>query len=153
MSCAQSYGLRHLVETQVVFHLRMDQFLDPSQARRAESASVNLHRTVPYCMTIDQRHGHRLFDGIQKQPPARKASNHLSMNSRNHRTQARLNKLARSTQFYLPICSVRAGHQRRVGNTDLQMRYVHSADPLTHMAIAQSKVPGRVDELFQRATL
>src|SRR5882724_10207094 len=33
MSCAQSYRLRHLVETQVVFDLRMDQLFNPSQAR------------------------------------------------------------------------------------------------------------------------
>jgi hypothetical protein len=45
-------------------------------------------------MTIDQRYRHRLFDGIQKQPPARKAGNHLRMNGRNHRTQARVRKFA-----------------------------------------------------------
>jgi hypothetical protein len=45
-------------------------------------------------VTIDQRYGHRLFDRIQKQPPARKASNHLRINGRNHRTQARVRKLA-----------------------------------------------------------
>src|SRR5262249_31405251 len=31
MSCAQTHRLRHLVETQVVFHLRMDQLFNPSQ--------------------------------------------------------------------------------------------------------------------------
>jgi len=55
---------------------------------------VYLHRTVPYRMTIDKRYGHRLFDRIQKQPPAWKAGNHLRMNGRNHRTQARVRKLA-----------------------------------------------------------
>ncbi len=53
-----------------------------------------LHRTVPYCMAIDQRYGHRPFDRIQKQPPAREASHHLRMNRRNHRAQARVRKLA-----------------------------------------------------------
>jgi hypothetical protein len=45
-------------------------------------------------MTADQGYGHRLFDRIQKQPPARKASSHLRMNGRNYPTQARVRKLA-----------------------------------------------------------
>src|SRR5580693_1609607 len=86
MSCAQSDRLRHLLETQVAFHLRIDQFFNPPQTRRVESASGKLQWTVPYCMTIDQRYGHRLFERIQEQSSVRKASNHLRMSGRNHRT-------------------------------------------------------------------
>src|SRR5258706_7992100 len=82
MSCAQSHRLRHLVETQLVFHLRVDKLNYPSQARWAKPASGCLHSTVLYCMTTDQGYGHRLFDRIQKQPPARKPSHHLGMNGR-----------------------------------------------------------------------
>jgi hypothetical protein len=45
-------------------------------------------------MTIDQGHGHRLFDRIKKQSTARKPSNHLRMSRRNQRTQARVRELA-----------------------------------------------------------
>jgi hypothetical protein len=45
-------------------------------------------------MTTDQGYGDCLFDRIQKQPPARKASQHLRMSGRNQRTQARIRKLA-----------------------------------------------------------
>src|ERR1700722_17829514 len=100
-------------------------------------------------MTIDQRYGHRLFDRIQKQPPARKASNHLCMNGRNHRTKARVRKLARRAQFYLAVSSVRAGHQCLIGNTKLQMRYVHESDPLSLMTMAKCQVGCRVVELLQ----
>ena len=88
-------------------------------------------------MTIDQRYGHRLFDRIQEQSSARKASNHLRMSGRNHRTQTRVRKLTGSVQFYLAVSSVRAGHQCRIGNTELQMRYVHKSNPLPHVTIAQ----------------
>src|ERR1700733_9700264 len=104
-------------------------------------------------MTIDQRYGHRLFDRIQKQPTAWKTGNHLRMNGHNHRTEPRVCKLAGRAQFYLAVSSVRAGHQCRIGNTELQMRYVHEPDPLSLMTMAQRQVAGRVLELFQRGTL
>src|SRR5712664_1979362 len=107
MGRAQSYRLGHLVETQVVFHLHMDQLFNSSQARGAQSAFVDLHRTVPYCMTIDERCGHRLFNRIQKQSPARKPSNHLRMSRRNQRTQSGVRELALWAQLYLAISSVR----------------------------------------------
>src|SRR5712671_3907986 len=110
MGRAQSYRLGHLVETQVVFHLHMDQLFNPSQARGAQSAFIDLHRTVPYCMTIDQRYGHRLFNRIQKQSPARKASSQLRMSRRDQRTQACVRELALCAQFYVAISSVRGGH-------------------------------------------
>jgi hypothetical protein len=76
-----------------------------------------------------QHYGHRLFDRIQKQPPARKASGHLRMNGRNHRTQTRVRKLALCAQFYLTVSSVRAGHQCRVRDAELQMRCRHESNP------------------------
>jgi hypothetical protein len=88
-------------------------------------------------MTTDQGYGHRLFDRIQKQPPARKPSHHLGMNGCNQRTQAGVCKLAVRVQFDLAIRFVRGSHQCRIGNTELQMRYVHESDPLSLMTMAQ----------------
>src|SRR6266436_7918591 len=104
-------------------------------------------------MAIDQRYGHRLFDTIHKQPPARKPGHHLLMSGRNQRTQAGVRELAMWVQFYLAISSVRGGHQWRIGNTELQMRYVHESNPLSHMTMAQCQVARPVVELFQRRTL
>ena len=59
------------------------------------------------------------------------------MNGRNQRTQAGVRKLALRAQFYLAISSVRGGHQCRIGNTELQMRYVHESNPLSLMTVAQ----------------
>src|SRR5580700_7078985 len=137
MSCAQPHRLRHLVEAQLAFHLRVDKLPYPSQACWAESASGYLHRTVPHCVTADQGNSHRLFDRIQKQPPVRKPSHHLGMNGRNQRTEARVCKLAVRAKFHLAIPFVTGSHERRIGNTELQMRYVHEPDPLSHMTIAQ----------------
>src|SRR5713226_326086 len=130
----------------------MDQLFNSSQARGAQSAFIDLHRTVPYCMTIDERYGHRLFNRIQKQSPARKPSNHLRMSRRNQRTQSGVRELALWAQLYLAISSVRGGHQWRIGNTELQMRCGHEPNPLSHMTVAQCQIARCVVELFHRAT-
>ena len=88
-------------------------------------------------MTIDKCYGHRLFNRIQKQSPARKPCNHLRMSRRNQRTQAGVRELAMCVQFYLAISSVRGRHQWRIGNTELQMRCGHESNPLSHMTVAQ----------------
>jgi hypothetical protein len=88
-------------------------------------------------MTTDQGYGHRLFDRIQKQPPARKSSHHLGMNGRNQRTQAGVGKLSVGAQFDFATRFARSGDQCCIGNTQLQMRYVHESDPLSLMTIAQ----------------
>jgi len=49
--------------------------------------------------------------------------------------------------------SVRAGHQCRVGNAELQMLYVHEANPLAYMTIAHCQVAGRVVETFRAGSL
>jgi len=88
-------------------------------------------------MTIDERYGHRLFNRIQKQSPARKACNHLRMSRSDQRTQAGVCELSMWEQFYLAVSSVRGGHQWRIGNTELQMRRDHESNPLSHMTGAQ----------------
>jgi CubicO group peptidase (beta-lactamase class C family) len=72
----------------------------------------------------------------QKKPAVRKARNHLRVSSHNQRTQARVGKLARGTQFDIAICSITGGQQCRIGNTKLEMLYVHESDPISHMALA-----------------
>jgi len=59
------------------------------------------------------------------------------MSSRNQRTQARVSKLARSAQFYFAISSLSGGQQRRSGNTEPQMLYLHESDPLSYQTVAQ----------------
>ena len=88
-------------------------------------------------MTTHQGYGHRLFDRIHKQPPARKPSHHLGINGRNQRTQSGVCKLAVMAQFDLAIRLARGSHQCRIGNTELQMRYVHESDPLSLVAMAK----------------
>src|SRR5262252_9910216 len=97
-------------------------------------------------MIIDQRDGHRLFDRIQKQPPARKTSSHLRMNRSSQPTQAGVRKLALRAQFYLTIRSMRGGRQRRIGNTDLQMRCGHDSYPLSYLTVTQCQIARRVVE-------
>src|SRR5437016_13521483 len=104
-------------------------------------------------MTTYQGYGHRLFDRIQKQPPARKPSHHLGMNGRNQRSQAGVCKLAVRAQFDLAIRSVRASQQSRTGNTTLQTRDAPDSEPLWLMTMAQRYVALRVVELVQGATL
>ena len=88
-------------------------------------------------MSTHQGYGHRLFDRIQKQPPAWKPSYHLGMNGRNQRTQAGVCKLAVRAQFDLAIRFFTGSQQCHIGNAQLQMRYVHESDPLSLMTIAQ----------------
>ena len=40
-------------------------------------------------------------------------------------------------QVYLAVSSIRAGHQCRIGDSKLQMRYVHEPDPLAVMTVAE----------------
>src|ERR1700730_10571458 len=108
---------------------------------------------IPYCLTTDQGYRHRLFDRIQKQPPAWKPSHHLGMNGRSQRTQAGVCKLAVRAQFHLATRFIRGSHQCRIGNTELQVRHVHESDPLSLMTMAQGQVASLVVELFESATL
>src|SRR5882762_2345374 len=103
MGRAQSYRLGHLVETQVVFHLHMDQLFNSSQARGAQSAFIDLHRTVPYCMTVDQRYGPCLVKRIQETSPAPKSRRPPPLGPPDQRTQACVRELALCAQFYLAI--------------------------------------------------
>jgi hypothetical protein len=91
---------------------------------------------MPYCLTADQGHRHRLFDRIQKQPAARKPSYHLGVNDRSQRTQTGIRKFAVRAQFDLAIRFLRGSHQCRIGNTELQMRHFHESDPLSLMTVA-----------------
>src|SRR5215469_8435514 len=103
-------------------------------------------------MITDQRYGHRLFDRIQKEPPARKTSRHLRMNRSNQPTHAGFRKLALRAQFYLTIRSMRGGRQCRIGNTDLQMRCGHDSYPLSYLTVAQCQIARHVVEFFHRGT-
>ncbi len=62
------------------------------------------------------------------------------MSGRNQRTQAGVFKLAVRAQFDLSDRRVSGCRQCRIGNTELQMRYVHEPDPLSLMTIAQRQV-------------
>src|SRR5258705_3885413 len=103
-------------------------------------------------MTVDKCDGHRLFNRIQKQSPARKPSNHFRMSRGNQRTQAGVREPALRAQFYLTISSVRGGHQWRIGNTELQVRCGHESNPLSRMTVAKCQIARRVVELFQSGT-
>jgi hypothetical protein len=67
---------------------------------------MRLHRTAPHCVTVDQRDGKRLLDGIQKQPPTRKARNSLRIDGRGKRTDSRVNQASHSAQFHAAIRSI-----------------------------------------------
>src|SRR5262249_44739778 len=71
----------------------------------------------------------------------------------NQRAEAGVRKLAASVQFYLAVSSVGASHQCRIGNTEVQMRYIHESDRFTDMTLAYCQVSRRIVELFQQRTL
>jgi hypothetical protein len=108
---------------------------------------------MSYRIATDESCGHRLFDGIQKQPAARKPSHHLGMNGRNQGVQAGVRKLPAGAKLDLAIWVVSGGDQCCVGNTELQVPYVHESDPLADMTIAQRQIARRIIELFERGTL
>jgi hypothetical protein len=65
MSSAQPCRFRQLVESYLVFDLRAHQLDDPPQACRSQSPAIGRLRTPPQCMTVDQRSGQRLLNGIE----------------------------------------------------------------------------------------
>ena len=46
----------------------------------------------------------------------------------------------------------RGGRQRRIGNTELQMRYVHDPNPFPAMTVAEGQVAHRIAELLKGGT-
>src|ERR1700756_4576424 len=101
MRWAQLDRLRHLAKRQLVVDPGVYELFDPAQASGTEPASERLHRMTLYCITLDQRDGKGLLDGIQKQPAIRKARNSLGIHCRGQGTDSCVNQASHSAQFHV----------------------------------------------------